>query len=112
MQISKSYVHDWLVIHIEGQVDSKTSSQLNEFLAEELDNVASIALDLRQVPFMSSAGLRTLLLLYRRVETMGAALALVGLAEEIADTMKVTGFYDFFVVLPDLDSLQTANTSS
>jgi anti-anti-sigma regulatory factor len=51
-------------------------------------------------------------LLYRRVETSGAALALVGLAAEIADTMKVTGFYDFFIILPDLDSLQTANKAS
>lgn len=112
MQITKSQLHNWLVIHIDGQVDSKTSSQLNEFLAQELDNATNIALDLRQVPFMSSAGLRTLLLLYRRVETLGAALALVGLAAEIADTMRVTGFYDFFMVLPDLDSLQTTNTSS
>jgi len=108
MQISKSYVHNWLVIHIEGQVDSKTSSQLNDYLAAELANDANIALDLRQVPFMSSAGLRTLLLLYRRVEALGFDLALVGLAEDIADTMKVTGFYDFFIVLPDLDALQTA----
>jgi anti-sigma B factor antagonist len=112
MQISKSQLHDWLVIHIEGQVDSKTSSQLNDYLAQELDDAPNVALDLRQVPFMSSAGLRTLLLLYRRVETSGAALALVGLAAEIADTMKVTGFYDFFIILPDLDSLQTANKSS
>lgn len=108
MQISKSYVHNWLVIHVEGQVDSKSSPQLNDYLADELTEEAKIALDLRQVPFMSSAGLRTLLLLYRRVETLGFELALVGLADDIADTMKVTGFYDFFTVLPDLDALQTA----
>jgi anti-anti-sigma factor len=57
---------------------------------------------------MSSAGLRTLLTLHRRTQEMGVALSLVGIVSEIADTMRVTGFYDYFTIHPDLVSLPDA----
>jgi anti-sigma B factor antagonist len=47
---------------------------------------------------MSSAGLRTLLTVYRQTQSSGVLLALIGLRPEIADTMKVTGFYQYFTV--------------
>jgi anti-sigma B factor antagonist len=58
---------------------------------------------------MSSAGLRTLLTLHRKTEQMGISLAIIGLKSEIADTMKVTGFYQYFTIYSDLQSLPAAN---
>jgi anti-sigma B factor antagonist len=54
---------------------------------------------------MSSAGLRTLLTLQRKTKDMGVDLALIGVAEEIADTMKVTGFYQFFTIHASLEAI-------
>jgi anti-anti-sigma regulatory factor len=36
---------------------------------------------------------------------MGVDLALIGVASEIADTMKVTGFYQFFTIYDALKDL-------
>jgi anti-anti-sigma factor len=108
MNLSKSIQKSWQVIHVEGQIDSKTVTALREFIDTELQDGLSVVLDLSAVPFMSSAGLRTLLTLHRRTQEMGVALALVGIAPEIADTMKVTGFYDYFTIHPDLNSLPDA----
>ena len=57
---------------------------------------------------MSSAGLRTLLTLQRKTVDMGVDLVLVGVSTEIADTMKVTGFYQFFKVVKALENLNGA----
>jgi anti-sigma B factor antagonist len=54
---------------------------------------------------MSSAGLRTLLTLQQKTKTMSVDLVLVGVAEGIADTMKVTGFYQFFTVHETLQDI-------
>jgi anti-anti-sigma factor len=105
MILSKSIQRSWQVIHVEGQIDSKTVTTLRDFIDSELQDGLSVALDLSAVPFMSSAGLRTLLILHRRTQEMGVALTLVGIAPEIAETMKVTGFYDYFTIHPDLNSL-------
>jgi anti-anti-sigma regulatory factor len=40
---------------------------------------------------------------------MGISLAIIGLKSEIADTMKVTGFYQYFTIYSDLQSLPAAN---
>lgn len=108
MELSKSIVNGWQVIHVVGQVDSKTVGDLRDYIDTELVDGKPVALDVAGVPFMSSAGLRTLLTLHRRTEDMGVLLALVGIASEIADTMKITGFYDYFTIHPTLSSLPEA----
>lgn len=108
MKLSKSSFNGWQVIHVAGQVDSKTVGDLRTYIDAELEEGKPVALDLEAVPFMSSAGLRTLLTLHRRTKEMGVNLALVAIANEIADTMKVTGFYDYFTIQPYLSSLPTA----
>ncbi len=105
MNLSSSTTQGWQVIHVVGQVDSKTVTSLRDYIDAELKEGLPVALDLTGVPFMSSAGLRTLLTLHRKTQEMGVALALVGISNDIADTMKVTGFYDYFTIYSDLVSL-------
>lgn len=102
MDITSSSVAGWHVIHVDGQVDSKTVIPLRDYIEVEVNDARPVALDLSMVPFMSSAGLRTLLILQRRTQELGVDLVLVGLAESIGETMKITGFYDYFVIHSDL----------
>mgnify|MGYP006271650491 CR=1 FL=1 len=105
MQVSRESYNNWQVIRVCGQVDSKTVGDLRDFIDNELSQGQPVALELTEVPFMSSAGLRTLLTLQRKTMDMGVDLALIGVAEEIADTMKVTGFYQFFKIHDSLQSI-------
>jgi len=105
MNLSISTVNGWHAIHVDGQVDSKTVGTLRDYIDSEVNDALPVALDLTAVPFMSSAGLRTLLTLHRRTQQLAVDLALVGLSEAIAETMRVTGFYDHFVIYADLQSL-------
>ena len=105
MNVSLESHNNWQVIKVSGQVDSKTVGDLRDFIDNELAQGQPVALELTEVPFMSSAGLRTLLTLQRKTMDMGVDLALVGVAEEIADTMKVTGFYQFFTIHASLEAI-------
>lgn len=108
MNVTLDSFKDWQVIKVAGQVDSKTVSDLRDFIDSELKQGHPVALELTEVPFMSSAGLRTLLTLQRKTTDMGVDLALIGVASEIADTMKVTGFYQFFTIFESLQNLPGA----
>ncbi|HEX2621574.1 MAG TPA: STAS domain-containing protein, partial [Phototrophicaceae bacterium] len=55
-----------------------------------------ILLDMSHVTYLSSAGLRMLLLLYRRIRENNGKMVLTGLTEEVADIMQITGFLDLF----------------
>jgi anti-sigma B factor antagonist len=108
MNVTLDSFKNWQVIKVAGQVDSKTVSDLRDFIDSELKQGHPVALELTEVPFMSSAGLRTLLTLQRKTTDMGVDLALIGVAPEIADTMKVTGFYQFFTIFELLQNLPGA----
>ena len=108
MEVKLESFNNWQVIKVSGQIDSKTVGDLREFIDSELKEDQPVALELTEVPFMSSAGLRTLLTLQRKTVDMGVDLVLVGVSTEIADTMKVTGFYQFFKVIEALENLHGA----
>jgi anti-sigma B factor antagonist len=105
LELSSELLNDWKLIRVTGQVDSKSSGDLRDYLEKEVTGSNAIALELSQVPFMSSAGLRTLLTLYRQTQTLGVPLALVALQTPIVDTMKITGFYQHFTVYTSLEEL-------
>lgn len=106
MEVKLIEANNWQVIQVDGQVDSKTVGDLRDFIDSEVKPGKPVALDITNVPFMSSAGLRTLLTLQRKTNDMGVDLALVGVASEIADTMKVTGFYQFFKIYDSLANIE------
>jgi len=105
LQLSSELHNGWQLIHVSGQVDSKSSAELRDYLESQVQGANPVALELSNVPFMSSAGLRTLLTLYRQTQGLGVPLALVGLQPPIVDTMKITGFYQHFTTYASLAEL-------
>jgi anti-sigma B factor antagonist len=105
LKLSSEILNDWYIIHVSGQVDSKSSGELRDYLESHVQGANPVALELSNVPFMSSAGLRTLLTLYRQTQALGVSLALVGLQPPIVDTMKITGFYQHFTTYSSLSEL-------
>ena len=105
MEVEQNLIKNWQVIKVTGEIDSKTVSTLRDFIDEKLVENTAVALDLEKVPFMSSAGLRTLLTLQRKTTSMKVDLALIGVANEIQDTMKVTGFLQYFKLYDSIESL-------
>ena len=105
MELNKSIIKGWQVIEVKGQVDSKTVGDLRDYLDQNITGDLPVALDLTEVPFMSSAGLRTLLTLNRKTQDMNIKLCLVGVIDEISETMKATGFLQYFTMQPNIADL-------
>lgn len=91
------------VVEVAGDIDSNTAPQAQERILPLVQPAAKILLDMRGVEYMSSAGLRMLLSMYRQVSRQSGNIVLVGLAEDIKDTMSVTGFLNFFTTRDTLD---------
>ncbi len=87
---------DALVLELSGSVDGQTIPAIQEKVTASLGGAAKVLLLMKQVTFLSSAGLR-LLLIYRQSKAKGGKVGLVGLSDEIKDVMEVTGFLPYFV---------------
>jgi len=97
MDIRIKSVGEIQVVELTGDVDASTAPDVTKAVSELVKPNCRLLLDLTKVPYMSSAGLRTLLSLYRQTTKEEGKLVLVGLSEELVDTMSVTGFLDFFI---------------
>jgi anti-sigma B factor antagonist len=91
------------VVELAGDIDSNTAPQAQERILPLLQPAVKILLDMSGVEYMSSAGLRMLLSMYRQVSRQNGGIVLVGLAEGIKDTMSVTGFLNFFTIRDTVD---------
>jgi anti-sigma B factor antagonist len=100
MTINVKTENDITVVEISGELNAGTVPDAQGAVLPLAGPGCKIVLDLAAVPFMSSAGLRLMLVLFRTVKSKGGKILLAGLADEIKSTMSLTGFLDFFDCRP------------
>lgn len=103
MEVSQSIVQNVNVVGLAGDLDSNTAPNVQAEIMSLASPNVKIILDMSDVSYMSSAGLRMLLVMYRTINSKSGKVVLVGLSEDIRDTMAMTGFLDFFTYLETLD---------
>jgi anti-sigma B factor antagonist len=103
MEINVRSIRQVTVVEIAGDIDSNTAPQAQEQVLPLVQPGSKVLLDMSGVEYMSSAGLRMLLSMYRQISRGDGGIVLVGLSEEIKDTMSVTGFLNFFTTRDTVD---------
>src|SRR5262245_46971048 len=85
------------VVAVVGRIDSNTSPELARALAGAIAaGKARLVLDLTATQYLSSAGLRILLLTAKQIENASGRFVLHGLSDRVRDVLDLSGF------LPDL----------
>jgi anti-sigma B factor antagonist len=83
-----------------GTIDSASAPDAQSQLEPLLQPGSRFVLAMDDVDYLSSAGLRMMLMIYRQVNGRGGKVVLTGVSDEIRDTMMLTGFLDFFRTAP------------
>ena len=85
-----------LTILLEGRLDSFTAPELDAVITKELNDVDELVLDLENLEYISSAGLRVVL---KAQKTMGAGrMTVVHINEVIMEVFEITGFADILTI--------------
>jgi anti-anti-sigma factor len=88
-----------VVIHAIGSVDSTTAPSLQEPLLHAAESTGgALQLDLAQVSYLSSAGMRVLLLAAKALQKRGARLRLLNVPQQIHSLLNLAGFTLFIDV--------------
>ncbi|MFI6731659.1 STAS domain-containing protein [Nonomuraea sp. NPDC050451] len=103
MRLHKELRGGVTVISLEGQLDSETAPRVQQDLQALFPSEGLIVLDLSRTLYMSSAGLRVLLLVYRQAQHGTVRLALTGLSPDVRAIMEATGFLGFFTVVESVE---------
>ena len=93
MQINYTKEASVLTVAPEGRIDTMTAPELEKKLSEILDGVTDLVLDMAQVAYISSAGLRVILKVQKRMLCQGS-MKLIGVNDSIQEVFEITGFSD------------------
>jgi len=96
MEIKNTAGEGHIVIEIVGSLDSTNVSQAEEKIIPFITDKACMVLDMGKCNYVSSAGLRLLLMIAKQLAAKGGWLSLVGVCDEVKDVMEMTGFSCFF----------------
>jgi len=98
METNVKIIDDITIVEIIGDIDGKVAPQIQEQIVAQVNPEGKLILDMGQVGYMSSAGLRMLLSTYRQASAQKATVVVAGLSEMLKETMSATGFIRFFTI--------------
>ena len=87
-----------------GRLDSNSAAALEAVLPARAQANAKLVLDLAEVPYVSSAGLRVLLIGAKAARAAGHKLVLSGLSPSVREVFDISGFTSIFAIEADVDS--------
>ncbi len=86
-----------LTVFVSGKVDTTTAPALEKTVLENLDGITELVLDLKDMPYTSSAGLRVFLKIQKTMIKRGK-MTVVHICEDVMDIFEMTGFSDFLSI--------------
>lgn len=89
---------DKAVIYVSGSIDSSTAPELDAFISERLNGLKELVLDVSEVDYMSSAGLRVLLSAHKGLGNEKDSVTVIGANDDVDEVLHITGFDTFINV--------------
>lgn len=85
------------VIAIIGRLDTVTAPALDKTINQDLEGTTELILDMKDLEYISSAGLRVLLGAQKKMQKIGS-MKLTGVCEEVMEVFEMTGFADILTI--------------
>ena len=85
------------IIEVAGRLDTMTASSLDKAINEDIGEAKNLILDLKNLEYISSAGLRVLLGAQKKMQKIGS-MKVTNVCEAVMEVLEMTGFADILVI--------------
>ena len=97
------------LVTVIGSLDASTAAELNEYISTQISTgYPQLVIDLSQVEFMSSAGLRAILVSLKECRREGGDLRLAAAQPGIEKVLKLSGFLTVIKSYPSVAEAQVS----
>ena len=97
MVITKTEKETTLLLELEGRLDTTTAKQLEGEVNTSFEGKTSVVMDFEKLVYLSSAGLRVILLAQKRMNKQGE-MKIINVNETVMEVFEITGFLDILTV--------------
>lgn len=109
MEVTEQNQGSVLVVGLKGRLDAASAGTVQDRIVAVIDGGArQLVLDLSALDYVSSAGLRVLLVAAKKMKPVGGKLCLCGLQPSIKEIFDIAGFTGMFTLAPGLDEAVAA----
>ncbi len=91
MTIDEARSDDRLQLNIHGKVDANSSGQLQNEILKAYQKCPTVILNFSDVSYISSAGLRALLIGQKTASSKGGKFLIINANEAVVEVLRVTG---------------------
>ena len=91
MTITKTMENNKAILSVEGWLDTNSAPELGQEI-EALSDIESLILDFDKLEYIASAGLRIIILAYKKLKSMNGEFSIINVSSEVMDVFKLTGF--------------------
>ena len=99
MIITLNKIGDTNIVQIEGRLDTTNYGELEHHLSSLTDKKELIILlDLEKMEYISSSGLRILLMFLKKLKSLEGRVMLCGLSNDIKEIFEISGFINIFEI--------------
>ena len=85
------------VIELVGRLDTTTAPALDKTINEDIGDTKNLVLDIKQLEYISSAGLRVLLSAQKKLQKIGS-MKVKNVCEAVMEVFEMTGFADILTI--------------
>lgn len=105
MDIDEEKIGGALVLTHHGHLDAQSAPSFQEEIVRRIEGGdMAIVLDLSDTDYLSSAGLRALLVIAKTIKEKGGNVAACNAREQVAEVIKISGFKSIINIYPDRES--------
>ena len=92
MEVKFNKQDSTLTVAISGNIDTVTAPELDSKLQENISGVKDLVLDFAAVDYISSAGLRVILMANQQLEDADGTMTIKNANDDVRDVFEMTGF--------------------
>ena len=85
------------IIELAGRLDTTTAPALDKTINEDIVGTKNLVLNVKELEYISSAGLRVLLSAQKKMQKIGS-MKVTNVREEVMEVFEMTGFADILVI--------------
>ena len=108
MEIQQAMDNNIELVYPVDRIDTVTAKEFEKYMLEAIERSQKIIISFSKVNYVSSAGLRVILMSAKQVKAKGGAIALCDMADRIFEVFKMSGFDKILNIQPNLEGAKQA----
>ena len=110
LTIKHEMLSEFNVLHLDGALDASTCGQFDQEIINVTENKTSLdtMIELKNLSYLSSAGLRSLVILFKKLAGQKKKLCLIEPQPLVKEILSISGFTKLMTIYPSIETAKEA----